>query len=85
MGEWRLFEVRRMTVMIVRPEIKGGILRALEMLANERSNEVHKVTPTQLVNDLVFEEWNRKHFGMMFPDVNGGVIRMECTPLSLNT
>lgn len=46
-----------MTVKIVRPQIKGGILCALEMFADERSNEVHKVTPTQLVNDFVFEEW----------------------------
>ncbi len=72
-----------MTTTIVRPEIKDGFSRALKMLAGERCSEVVTVTPTQLVNDLVFEEWDRKHPGMMFPDVNGVVMQIECTPLQV--
>lgn len=74
-----------MAVAIIRPEIRDGILRASQMLADERSNEVHTVTPTQLVNDLIFEEWERKHPSMMFPDVNGDVIQIECTPSPLKS
>jgi hypothetical protein len=70
---------------IVRPEIKDGLLRAAYYLAQERSNDFHTVTPTQLVNDLVFEEWERKHPGMMFPDVNGDVVQIECTPSLLKS
>jgi len=60
-------------------------MRALQFLASERSNDVHTVTPTQLVNDLIFEEWSREHPGMMFPDVNGDVIQIECTPSPLKS
>lgn len=67
--------------LIIRPEIKDGLMRAVFYLANERSNEVYTISPTQLVNDLVFEEWQRKHPNMMFPnDVDGKVIQIECTP-----
>ncbi len=65
---------------LARPEVRDGLLRALTMLADERSNEIYIVSPTQLVNDLILEEWNRKHSGMMFPDINGDVIQIECTP-----
>ena len=68
---------------IARPEIRNGLLRALYMLAVERSNDIYTVTPTQLVNRLIFEEWERKHPGMMFPDINGDVKQIECTPLPL--
>lgn len=70
---------------LARPEIRDGLLRALQLLAVERGNSVYTISPTQLVNDLIFEEWERKHPGMMFPDVNGNVIPLECTPLPLKS
>lgn len=70
-----------MKTKIIRPEIRGGLSRAIIVLAERRSNEIHKVTPTQLVNDLLFEEWKKEYPGMMFPDVNGDIIPIECTPL----
>lgn len=66
-------------------EIRGGLLRALKKLAEERSNDIDTVSLTQLMNDLIFEEWERKHPNMMFPDVNGDVIQLECTPSPLKS
>lgn len=71
--------------LLIRPEIKDGLLRAAQFLARERSNEIHTVTPTQLVNDLIFEEWEREHPSMMFPDVDGDVIQIECTSSPLKS
>lgn len=68
---------------IIRPEIRDGLSRAAQFLAGERSNAVYTVTPTHLINDLIFEEWERVHPGMMFPDINGDVIQIECTPSPL--
>ena len=70
-------------IKIIRPEIKDGLARAVEYLANERTTEFNKSTPTQLINDLVFEEWERKHPGMMYPNSDGEVIPQECTPSPL--
>lgn len=69
---------------LIRPEIKDGIKRAVLYLAHERSSEIYTVSPTQLINDLVFEEWQRKHPNMMFPNVDGEVIQIECTPVLVN-
>ena len=69
----------------VRPEIKDGLLRAAVWLSGERCNDVCAVMLTQLVNDLVFEEWQRTHPGMMFPDERGEVMPIECTLSPLNT
>ena len=65
---------------MARLAVVGRFLLALEYMARERG-----VNPTKFVNDLVFEEWDRTHHGMMFPDENGGVMPIECTPMRVNT
>ena len=70
---------------LVRPEIKDGLLRAAVYLSGERCDDVCTVTVTQLVNDLVYEEWERKHPGMMFPNERWEIVPIECTPSPLNT
>ena len=65
---------------ISRPELKGCLRLVAIQLAKDRSNPVHTKTLTQLVSDLVFEEWQRKYSGMMFPDENGDIVPLECTP-----
>jgi hypothetical protein len=70
---------------LARPEIRDRILFAAQMLSSERSDCMHVISLTQFVNGLIFEEWNRKHPGMMFPDINGIVMPIECTPSQVNT
>lgn len=65
---------------IIRPEIKGRAALALEYLAQEESNTIHKVTPTELVNTWLLKAWQEKHAGMMYPDESGVIIQIECTP-----
>ena len=72
-------------IQIARPEIKGGLLRAALLMAQERSTPVVSVTLTRLVNDLLFDEWQRLFPNMMFPDDNGKVLPIECTPSRVNT
>lgn len=71
--------------VLIRPEIRNGLSRVATVLAAGRSNSIHTVTPTQLVNDLLFEEWQRKYPGMMFPNEKGEIIPIECTPLLVKT
>lgn len=72
-----------LSMKIIRPEIRERVALAVEHLARERSSEVHTVTPTELLNTLILEEWERKHPGMMFPDKNGSIMPSGCTPSPL--
>jgi hypothetical protein len=69
---------------LLRPEIKNRTAFALKKLAEERSNAVHVVTYTELVNILIQEEWQRVHSDMQFPDQLGNTVSIECTSLPLN-
>jgi hypothetical protein len=59
---------------ISRPEITGELRRAALLMAQERSTLVVSVTLTRLVNDLLFDEWQRTHPNMMFPNESGEVL-----------
>ncbi len=59
---------------VFRPKINSpAAIRAALLLASERSDEVHKCTPTELINRLLREEWERRHPGMMYPDQDGKI------------
>lgn len=77
--------MKRKIPEIARPEIKKGLLRAALLMAQERGTPVHTVSLTQLVNDLLFDEWQRSHPAMQLPKENGEVKPLECTPMRVNT
>lgn len=66
--------------MLIRPEIYNRAVFAIRRLAQDRSNQVHTVTPTELINSLLLEEWARKYPGMMFPDESGAIMPLPRTP-----